>query len=129
LDVDEAVARLEVAVRRQRRGREEPRGSGRPEPRTVDVGDLSIDVPRWHVEVAGRRIDLTPTEFKLLVHLANRTGEMVTREQLAQDVWGDGSMRHSRTIDAYVRRVRHKLGERATPRFLPVRGLGYQVTT
>jgi len=43
------------------------------------------------------------------------------------DVWGDDAMSRSRTIDAYVRRVRNKLGNNGTPQFLPVRGVGYQV--
>jgi DNA-binding response OmpR family regulator len=128
-DLEELQARIEVAARRRARGTAAVRAeeSSNGQPKSLGVGTLTIDVPRWYVAVDGRRVHLTPTEFKLLVHLATRAGEMVTREQLAHDVWGDGAMSRSRVIDAYVRRVRHKLGNNGTPQFLPVRGVGYQV--
>ena len=88
---------------------------------------MSIDVSGWRVFVDGQLVHLTPTEFRLLVFLAKRAGNIVGREQLAREVWGDGSMSSSRTIDAYIRRLRNRFVGSDTPQFLHVRGRGYQL--
>lgn len=87
--------------------------------------ELTIDVPRHLVSVDGKRIDLTPIEFKLLVVLAERRGRVQSRERLLQDVWDYDSLIDTRTVDTHVRRLRDKLEKSA--RFLDtVRGVGYR---
>jgi DNA-binding response OmpR family regulator len=87
--------------------------------------ELSIDVSRHLVLVDGKKIDLTPIEFKLLTVLAERRGRVQSRERLLQDVWDYDSLVDTRTVDTHVRRLRDKLEKSA--RFLDtVRGVGYR---
>lgn len=91
----------------------------------VQVKDLSIDVPAHRVEVKGKPIDLTATEFKLLTVLAQRRGRVQSRDQLLQDVWEYDSLIDTRTVDTHMRRLREKLG--AAAKYLDtVRGVGYR---
>ena len=87
--------------------------------------ELTIDVPRHMVLVDDKKIDLTPTEFKLLILLAERRGRVQSRERLLQDVWEYDSLIDTRTVDTHVRRLREKLEKAA--RFIDtVRGVGYR---
>ena len=73
----------------------------------------------------GKRIELTATEFKLLMLLAQRRGRVQSREQLLQDVWEYNSLIDTRTVDTHVRRLREKLGP-AARHLDTVRGVGYR---
>jgi DNA-binding response OmpR family regulator len=91
----------------------------------INVGELSIDIPRHLVAVAGKKIDLTVTEFRLVSVLAQRRGRVQSREQLLRDVWEYDNMIDTRTVDTHMRRLREKLGKAA--RYLDtVRGIGYR---
>ncbi len=92
-------------------------------------GDLVLDPDRHEVSVAGRRVDLTAVEFRLLAVLLRSGGRVLSRDQLLDAVYGrDGSDVLDRTIDAHVRRLRDKLGDDADrPRYVAtVRGAGYR---
>lgn len=90
-----------------------------------EFSELLIDVPRHLVKVAGKKIDLTATEFKLLCVLAERCGRVQSRERLLQDVWEYENWTHTRTVDIHVLRLREKLEKAA--RFVDtVRGVGYR---
>jgi DNA-binding response OmpR family regulator len=91
------------------------------------LGRLRVDLARWRVTLDDRPLELTPTEFQLLVFMTRRPGEIISREDLARGVWGNESMSRSRTIDAYVRRISAKLSGSGAPRILSIRGLGYQL--
>ena len=88
---------------------------------------LRVDLACARVTLDDRPLDLTPTEFQLLAFMTHRPGEIISRQELAREVWGNESMCQSRTIDAYVRRISSKLGGEASPRILSIRGLGYQL--
>jgi DNA-binding response OmpR family regulator len=90
-------------------------------------GDLRVDRARHEVEVTGRRVVLTPIEFRLLVTLLEADGRVLTREQLLDAVHGDADIL-DRTIDVHVRRLRDKLGDDPDrPRYVAtVRGVGYR---
>lgn len=91
----------------------------------MDFGDLVIDVPGHSVNVEGKGIELTATEFKLLHVLASRRGRVQSRDQLLKDVWEYDSMIDTRTVDTHMRRLREKLDKAA--RYLDtVRGVGYR---
>jgi two-component system phosphate regulon response regulator PhoB len=95
------------------------------ESETLRFDDLLIDNPRHVVSWRKKRIDLTATEFKLLVLLAQRKGRVQTREKLLRDVWEYNSLVDTRTVDTHMRRLREKLGPAA--KFLDtVRGIGYR---
>lgn len=91
------------------------------------VGELEVDIPRHLVTVGGKRVDLTATEFKLLVTLMERRGRVQSREQLLQDVWEYDNIIDTRTVDTHMRRLREKLG-RASRYLDTVRGVGYRFT-
>jgi DNA-binding response OmpR family regulator len=84
--------------------------------------DIEIDVDSRRVRQRGEVVHLTPTEFDLLVGLAEKPGRVLTRERLLADVWGyrDGS--GARTVDSHVRALRRKLGDNVVR---TVHGVGY----
>jgi two-component system phosphate regulon response regulator PhoB len=92
---------------------------------TLRFGDLVIDAPRHLVSWRGKAVELTATEFKLLVVLARRRGRVQSREQLLRDVWEYNNLVDTRTVDTHMRRLREKLGQAA--KYLDtVRGVGYR---
>jgi two-component system phosphate regulon response regulator PhoB len=102
-----------------------PDESDKEPQQTFQFGELYIDVPRHLVTVDRRPVELTATEFRLLVVLAERRGRVQSRELLLQDVWNYENLIDTRTVDTHMRRLREKLGKAA--RFLDtVRGVGYR---
>ena len=95
----------------------------------VRVGDLALDVPRLRATVAGRRVDLTPTEFRLLHSLARQPGRVLTRSQLLDAIHGVAFESFERAIDAHVKNIRRKIEpDPRAPRYLEtVFGVGYRV--
>jgi two-component system, OmpR family, KDP operon response regulator KdpE len=127
-DLVELQARVAVALRRRHaRGAPAPVASLPAQRARLTLGAMALDVPAWRATVGDHLLHLTPTEFRVLVFLTQRAGEFVSREELAREVWGDASVSGSRTIDAYMRRVRDKLVASGGPHLLHVRGLGYQL--
>jgi DNA-binding response OmpR family regulator len=101
----EVVARVHALLRRVERART-PEEESAPQ----RVGGLQIDPATRRVELDGRRIELTPTEFDLLLHLARRPGVVFTRDQLLGDVWNYADASGARTVDSHVAGLRRKLG-------------------
>jgi DNA-binding response OmpR family regulator len=114
----ELVARIEAILRRYRPG--SPRTSN--EERVV-WGDIVIDVGRHEVFVGGRKVEFTLTEFRLLQYFAARSGRVLSRETLVQQVLGKDA--GTRTIDVHVQSIRKKLG-RYGGWIDTVRGVGYR---
>lgn len=92
---------------------------------TMRFNDLFIDVPKHIVSWRGKPIELTATEFKLLVLLARRAGRVQSRDALLRDVWEYDSVIDTRTVDTHMRRLREKLGN-ASKHLDTVRGVGYR---
>ena len=115
----ELVARVEAILRRQR--------SGGPAASKICFEQLCIDPDRHEVWIGEEIIELTTTEFKLLLELAQHAGRVLTREQLIERVWGMDFYGTDRVVDVYVGQVRRKL-EQATgqPFIQTVRGVGYK---
>ena len=122
----ELVARVRSVLRRSERAAE--RAAGDAEPRLV-AGDLVVDRERHAVEVAGRPVDLTATEFGILATLAAQPGRVFTRSQLLDAVHGVAFESYERAIDAHVKNIRRKLEpDPHAPRYLvTVHGVGYRV--
>ncbi len=91
----------------------------------LKFGELLIDNPRHLVSWKGKAVDLTATEFKLLMVLAQRKGRVQSREQLLRDVWEYNNLIDTRTVDTHMRRLREKLGP-ASKYLDTVRGVGYR---
>jgi DNA-binding response OmpR family regulator len=96
--------------------------------RRIRVGDVEIDPQRMRVAVAGRSVDLTPTEFQLLAALAREPGRVFTRGQLLDAIHGVAIESYERAIDAHVKNVRKKIEPQpGKPRYvLTVHGVGYR---
>lgn len=112
----ELVARVRSVMRR---------GAQRPEPPPdrLTHGELTVDTSKHEVTLAGKRIDLTATEFKILHQLASHPGRALTREQLLDRL---GTVIVDRNIDVHIRSIRKKLGD-TTKLIETVRGVGYRL--
>ena len=90
------------------------------------IGTVHIDRDAHHVTVDGNAIDLTPTEYKLLLTLAERRGRVQNRAHLLETVWEAAPDIQTRTVDMHVQRLRAKLGA-AGELIETVRGFGYRL--
>jgi two-component system phosphate regulon response regulator PhoB len=90
------------------------------------IGPLRIDRAAHHVMVGDQEVDLTPTEFKLLLLLVERRGRVQARSHLLQTVWEAAPDIQTRTVDMHVQRLRSKLGP-AGDMIETVRGFGYRI--
>jgi two-component system alkaline phosphatase synthesis response regulator PhoP len=116
----ELVARVRAVLRRTRT-------SGRGD-EVLRVGDVEVDTAKMLVTAAGRRVDLTPTEFEILATLAREPGRVFTRSQLLDAVHGVAIESYERAIDAHVKNIRRKLEPTpGAPRYVQtVHGVGYR---
>jgi two-component system, OmpR family, phosphate regulon response regulator PhoB len=94
----------------------------------VRVGPVVVDTGASIARVAGRPLDLTRTEYRLLVVLLERRGRVQSRRQLLQLVWDTSADITTRTVDMHVQRLRKKLGP-AADWLETVRGFGYRFRT
>ena len=126
-DIYELEARVEAVLRRTSQSRTVEVSA--PPPDHIRVGDLVIDRSRRRVMLGGEPIQLTPTEYRLVSALASRPDEILSRDELAQLVWGYQDASSGRTIDVHIRRLRVKLsqGPVPAPAIVAVRGFGYKI--
>jgi len=96
----ELVARLNQATFRMR---------GPQSQKVLAVGDLLIDLERYEVRLAGKRVVLTYKEYQLLVLLASNPGKVYTRDSLLSQIWGYDYFGGTRTVDVHIRRLRSKI--------------------
>ena len=118
----EVVARVRAVLRRTE--------SARSPGDVVRVGDsITLDVPRMETVVDGHAVDLTVTEFQLVLHMARQPGRVFTRAQLLDAVHGVAVESYERAIDAHVKNIRRKLErDPHAPRHLQtVFGVGYRL--
>jgi DNA-binding response OmpR family regulator len=111
---DELVARVEAVLRR---------APGRSAANLLRFGDVSVDFARLRATRAGAPLDLSPREFAILACLAARRGEVVSRDQLLQEVWGYESLPVTRTVDVHIAKLRRKIGPESV---VTVHGAGYR---
>lgn len=113
------VARVQAMLRRVRRDGRETGGS-------IKAGPVDIDTRKHDVTLDGRRLQLTLTEYRLLVALANARGAILSRNQLIDQAMGVDTIVTDRTIDVHMASLRKKL-ERARGIIRTVRGIGYRL--
>jgi DNA-binding response OmpR family regulator len=91
-------------------------------------GNLTLDINRRHLQVGGQPVELTPTEFDLLVVLMRNAGRPLTRAQLLDAAQGEAYAGYERTIDAHIKNLRRKIeADPASPRaIVTVFGVGYK---
>lgn len=96
----------------------------------LKFGNLSIDPEKFSVELNGKDVTLTPTEFQLLLTLAQNPGRVFTREQILRDLQGDTFGSLEKTINVHIRNLRVKIEEHpGSPKYIQtVFGVGYRFT-
>ena len=117
----ELVARVRATLRRAK-------GQLGP-PSIVRAGELELDTGSLETIVAGRRIELTATEFQLLVALARQPGRIFSREQLLEAVHGVSFDGYDRSVDSHIKNIRRKIEpDPRQPRYIQtVYGIGYRL--
>jgi len=114
----ELVARINAVLRRRAPHAAEA---------ALTVGALRLDPASHEVALNGRRLEMAPTEFRLLRFLMAHPGRVFSRAQLLDKVWGDHVYIEERTVDVHVRRLRQALGEAGEALIETVRGAGYRL--
>jgi two-component system response regulator MtrA len=119
-EMPELVARVRAVLRRS---------TSQPEETTVDVGGLELDPASFIARKEGHELSLTATEFRLLLEMARRPGQVFTREMLLDRVWNYDYLGDSRLVDVAIQRLRAKVeDDPAHPRLITtVRGVGYRL--
>jgi len=114
----ELRARIKAALRR----------SSAPRPEAYRFGDIEVDFARAEVRREGTALEVTPIEFKLLAVFIERRGRVLSREQLLDAAWDNGTHVTDRAVDAHIVNLRRKIEPRpAEPKYLlSVRGMGYR---
>jgi two-component system alkaline phosphatase synthesis response regulator PhoP len=117
----EVVARVRTIFRRTT--------AEAPELEVIEVGDLIIDLEQHTVRLAGRLIELTPTEFDILAVLARQPRRVFSRLQIMEQAQGDAFEGYERTIDAHIKNIRFKLEpDPKKPKYIhTVFGVGYKL--
>jgi DNA-binding response OmpR family regulator len=115
----ELIARVRAVLRRNEK---------EPAAPTIEVGGIVVDRAGFSVTKRGKPLDLSATEFRLLVELTNHAGQVQTREMLLERVWGYDYLGDSRLVDMAVKRLRDKIEDDArNPSYITtVRGVGYR---
>lgn len=120
----ELVARVKANLRRQgvNQAAEEV-----DENQDIDIGELTIHPAQYNATKNGEELELTHREYELLLYLAQHVGEVMTREDLLETVWGYDYFGDVRTVDVTVRRLREKIEDSPShPEYLITRrGVGY----
>jgi len=114
----ELIARINAVLRRS---------SAAGEERSLEFSGLQLDPVGHRVQADGRRLNLAPTEFRLLHFFMSNPDRVYSREQLLDRVWGRGIFVEERTVDVHIRRLRKALAAHTYDRFIQtVRGAGYR---
>ena len=87
------------------------------------LGDMVIDIERYHIEIKGKVVELPRKEFELLGLLASKPGKVFTRDEIMDRIWGTQVIVGGRTIDVHIRKLREKIGDE---RIKTIKGVGYK---
>jgi two-component system alkaline phosphatase synthesis response regulator PhoP len=123
-EVLELLARIEALLRRS------PQKNQNSQNETYNFGSVSIDFRRAEVRKDGLPVELSALEFKLLQHLIEHRGKMLSRDELLDEVWGYDATPTTRTVDVHIAWLRQKLepNPRRPQYIITVHGLGYKFT-
>lgn len=121
----ELALRIEALLRRRDPARSSvPAAAGT----VIEVGDLVLSLGNYEATKGGRSLDLTAKEFEILAFMASHPGQVFTRDQLFQNVWGEDSASDANTITVFIRKIREKVeDDPSKPCYvLTVWGVGYK---
>jgi two-component system alkaline phosphatase synthesis response regulator PhoP len=116
----ELLARIRALLRRTQQFQQDME--------SYHFGDIEVDFNKYEVKKGGRLIYLTALEFSLLHFLIKNKGQVVNRDAILDEVWGDDVFVQPRTVDKHIAELRKKIeGDPSSPNFiLGVRGIGYK---
>ncbi|WP_018214467.1 response regulator transcription factor [Desulfitobacterium hafniense] len=116
--------RIKALLRRPHRLEDEPNNSDE----VLKVGDLELRLNEYEVYSGGEKVELTAKEFEVLAFLAKNRGQVFTREQLLDRIWGLDFEGDTNTVTVFIRRIREKIeADPAKPQYiLTVWGVGYK---
>ncbi|HMC03483.1 MAG TPA: response regulator transcription factor, partial [Cellulomonadaceae bacterium] len=124
--LEEVVARIRAILRRTRRAEDDTRSS------TLTLADLELDEDSYEVRRAGREIELSPTEFKLLRYLMLNSGRVLSKAQILDHVWQYAWGGDANIVESYISYLRRKIdaapdasSPAPTPLIHTKRGVGY----
>ena len=117
--VAELMARVRALLRR----------SGGVEDAVVDAGGVRLEPAARRVLVDGSEVSLANKEYELLKVLMDRAGQVVARETILREVWGDADLRGSKTLDMHMSWLRRKIDGDGPGRIATVRGVGFRFNT
>jgi two-component system response regulator PhoP len=118
-DLGELLARVKALIRR---------GKGVSHPR-IEVADLVIDTVEKTVTVAGKRVELSPTEYRALEYLSHRPRSVISKQVLLEHLYDYNWEHHSNVIEAHISNLRRKLNREGDGRWIEtLRGRGYRLT-
>jgi DNA-binding response OmpR family regulator len=122
--VDELLARVRAVLRRAHFTAQE---SAQGLQAATRIGELAIDYAQHQVTLGGHEIELTPTEYRMLAHLAQNAGRVLTQDLLLEHVWGSEYLGESHMLQVNINRLRRKLeADPAHPRYIHTKvGVGY----
>ena len=122
--VDELLARVRAVLRRAHFTAQE---SAQGLQAATSIGELAIDYAQHQVTLGGHEIELTPTEYRMLAHLAQNAGRVLTQDLLLEHVWGSEYLGESHMLQVNINRLRRKLeADPAHPRYIHTKvGVGY----
>ena len=120
-DTNELLARMEAVLRRKRGASPSPAG-------TIAFGEIRVDFRRAEVRRAGESVELSSLEFKLLRYFVEHSGELLSRRELLEHVWGYPAVLQTRTVDVHVASLRHKIERLAAKpeHIVTVHRMGYR---
>ncbi|WP_168122829.1 response regulator transcription factor [Paenibacillus sp. HB172176] len=94
----------------------------------ISIGNLSMDLNMWEAVWDGDRLSFPTKEFLLLFKLASSPGQVFSRDQLLEDIWGIDFEGSDRTIDSHIKKIRKKFEGKPAPfEIISIRGLGYRL--
>ncbi|PFY14983.1 DNA-binding response regulator [Bacillus toyonensis] len=124
----EVVARVKAILRRTKLQQEEQVAEA-PDEDSILIADLKILPEFYEVYFQGRKLELTPKEFELLVYLAKNKSRVLTRDQLLSAVWNYDFAGDTRIVDVHISHLRDKIEKNTKkPTYIKtIRGLGYKL--
>ena len=99
--------------------------------KSIKSGNIEINLSKYEAKVDDKNIDLTPREFELLYAFCENEGNLMSREQIFDEIWGYSFIGNTKTLDVHIQRIREKIEKdpREPKRLVTVRGVGYKLVT
>lgn len=99
--------------------------------KSIKCGNIEINLSKYEAKVDDKSIDLTPREFELLYAFCENEGNLMSREQIFDEIWGYSFIGNTKTLDVHIQRIREKIEKdpREPKRLVTIRGVGYKLVT